>query len=50
MSDDQPQTAETLFGQTRREIRDVIKIEEKGRAALVKKLYRLRAPPGHYQL
>ena len=36
MSDEQ-------FEQTRREIRDAIKLEEERRAALVKNLYRLRA-------
>jgi len=43
MFDEQPQTAEVLFEQTRREIRDAIKLEEERRAALVKNLYRLRA-------
>jgi len=43
MSDEQSQAAETLFEQTRREIRDAIKLEEERRAALVKNLYRLRA-------
>jgi len=43
MSDEQSQTAETLFEQTRREITDAIKLEEERRAALVKNLYRLRA-------
>jgi hypothetical protein len=43
MSDEQCQTAETLFEQTRRETRDAIKLEEERRAALVKNLYRLRA-------
>jgi hypothetical protein len=40
MSDEQSQTAETLFEQT--ETRDAIKLEEERRAALVKNLYRLR--------
>jgi hypothetical protein len=39
----QREIAETLFEQTREEIRDAIKLEEERRAALVKNLYRLRA-------
>ena len=39
----QREIAESLFGQTREEIRDAIKLEEERRAALVKNLYRLRA-------
>jgi hypothetical protein len=35
--------AETVFEQTREEIRDAIRLEEERRAALVKNLYRLRA-------
>ena len=40
---EQREIAETLFGRTREEIRDAIKLEEERRAALVKNLYRLRA-------
>jgi hypothetical protein len=40
---EQREIAETLFGQTREQIRDAIKLEEERRAALVKNLYRLRA-------
>jgi hypothetical protein len=40
---EQRKIAETLFEQTREEIRDAIKLEEERRAALVKNLYRLRA-------
>jgi hypothetical protein len=40
---EQHEIAKTLFGQTREEIRDAIKLEEERRAALVKNLYRLRA-------
>ena len=40
---EQRKIAETLFAQTREEIRDAIKLEEERRAALVKNLYRLRA-------
>ena len=40
---EQRKVAETLFAQTREEIRDAIKLEEERRAALVKNLYRLRA-------
>jgi len=39
---EQREIAETLFGRTREEIRDAIKLEEERRAALVKNLYRLR--------
>jgi hypothetical protein len=39
----QRDVAETLFEQTREQIRDAIKLEEERRAALVKNLYRLRA-------
>ena len=39
----QREIAESLFGQTREEIRDAIKLEEERRAALVKNLYRPRA-------
>ena len=41
--EEQPQSAEALFEQSRREIRDAIKLEVERRAALVKNLYRLRA-------
>ena len=46
MSDtEQREIAETLFpSQPREEIRDAIRLEEERRAALVKNLYRLRAP------
>ncbi len=40
---EQREVAETLFGPTREEIRDAIRLEEERRAALVKNLYRLRA-------
>jgi hypothetical protein len=40
---EQREIAETLFEQTREQIRDAIKLEEERRAALVKNLYRLRA-------
>ncbi len=40
---EQRKITETLFEQTREEIRDAIKLEEERRAALVKNLYRLRA-------
>jgi hypothetical protein len=40
---EQREIAETLFEQTREEIRDAIKLEEERRATLVKNLYRLRA-------
>ncbi len=40
---EQRKIAETLFEQTRQEIRDAIKLEDERRAALVKNLYRLRA-------
>ncbi len=40
---EQRKIAETLFEQTREEIRDAIKLEDERRAALVKNLYRLRA-------
>jgi len=39
----QREIAESLFEQTREEIRDGIKLEEERRAALVKNLYRLKA-------
>jgi hypothetical protein len=40
----QREIAETLFpSQTREEIRDAIKLEEDGRAVLIKNLYRLKA-------
>jgi hypothetical protein len=47
MSDtEQREVAETLFepSQTREQIRDAIRLEEERRTALVKNLYRLRAP------
>ncbi len=40
---EQREVAETLFEQTREQIRDAIRLEEERRAALVKNLYRLRA-------
>ena len=40
---EQREIAETLFEQTREEIRDAIKLEEERRDTLVKNLYRLRA-------
>jgi hypothetical protein len=40
---EQREIAETVFEQTREEIRDAIRLEEERRAALVKNLYRLRA-------
>ena len=40
---EQRKIAETLFEQTREEIRDAIKLEDERHAALVRNLYRLRA-------